>query len=356
MARIVYGVAGEGFGHSSRSHLIGKRLIDAGHDVMFAGSNKSLEYLKLYFGDRVKEVFGLTFEYEHGKINAFATIKKNLRRFYADELNRQLFKEHIEPFSPDLVITDFEPFTAWWAIRNKVPYISIDNEHILTHCKLESIKGQFLAHFNAWFVTRSYYFCPKAYVIISFFNAPVKSKNVYLVPPAVRPVLEQFAASAGDYILVYSTIDGGLEKLLDVFNNKFKQYKFILYGFNQARQAGNCTLKERSTEGFITDLAHCRGVIASAGLSLISECLYFKKKMLLLPIPGQYEQVLNAYYVQKLGLGFAAADVDEQSLSAFLAELEKPMPNDDRILWASNEKFFESLRPIFNKLPMPISL
>ena len=46
MARIIYGVAGEGFGHSSRSHLIGQRFIDAGHDVMFVGSQKSLLYLK----------------------------------------------------------------------------------------------------------------------------------------------------------------------------------------------------------------------------------------------------------------------------------------------------------------------
>jgi len=38
MAKIIYAVAGEGFGHSSRSHLIGQRFIDAGHDVMFAGS------------------------------------------------------------------------------------------------------------------------------------------------------------------------------------------------------------------------------------------------------------------------------------------------------------------------------
>ena len=28
MARIIYAVAGEGFGHSSRSHLTGQRLID----------------------------------------------------------------------------------------------------------------------------------------------------------------------------------------------------------------------------------------------------------------------------------------------------------------------------------------
>ena len=30
MAKILYGVAGEGFGHSSRSELIGKRLVEAG--------------------------------------------------------------------------------------------------------------------------------------------------------------------------------------------------------------------------------------------------------------------------------------------------------------------------------------
>ena len=36
MAKIIYGVAGEGFGHSSRSHLIGQRLLDAGNDVIGA--------------------------------------------------------------------------------------------------------------------------------------------------------------------------------------------------------------------------------------------------------------------------------------------------------------------------------
>ena len=58
MAGIIYAVAGEGFGHSSRSHLIGQRLIDAGHDCGFVGSQKSLLYLKQYFGQRVKAIFG----------------------------------------------------------------------------------------------------------------------------------------------------------------------------------------------------------------------------------------------------------------------------------------------------------
>ena len=44
MARIIYGVAGKGFGHSSRSHLIGQRLLAAVHEVMFIGYHKSLTY------------------------------------------------------------------------------------------------------------------------------------------------------------------------------------------------------------------------------------------------------------------------------------------------------------------------
>ncbi|HUW18089.1 MAG TPA: hypothetical protein VMW16_02180 [Sedimentisphaerales bacterium] len=39
--------------------MIGQRLIDAGHDVMFVGPQKSLVYLKQYFGERVREIFGL---------------------------------------------------------------------------------------------------------------------------------------------------------------------------------------------------------------------------------------------------------------------------------------------------------
>jgi uncharacterized protein (TIGR00661 family) len=78
MAKIIYGVAGEGFGHSSRSHLTGQRLIDAGHDVMFVGSQKSLLYLKQYFGQRVREIFGLSFAFVDGQQAELRTFQRTL--------------------------------------------------------------------------------------------------------------------------------------------------------------------------------------------------------------------------------------------------------------------------------------
>lgn len=78
--------------------------------------------------------------------------------------------------------------------------------------------------------------------------------------------------------------------------------------------------------------------------------------MLLLPISGQYEQMLNAYYIEKLGLGISAQQLHEQVVDRFLAEADKPMPTNKKILWPDNDKFFEILQNQLNKLSEPISI
>jgi len=356
MARIIYGVAGEGFGHSSRSHLIGQKLIDSGHDVMFVGSQKSLLYLKQYFGRRVKEIFGLSFAFEDGRVDKSETLKKNLLKLpEGNRINDELFREHFEPFEPELVISDFEPFSAWWAWRKNVPFISIDHEHMLTLCELEHQKRNWLSHLTAKVVTECHYVGAAVYVIINFFRTPLRIDSAVLVPPVVRPVVCELEALQGEYILLYSTTGSGREQLTEILN-KFDGQKFYIYGFNESLEYKNCIFKERSTEGFLKDLAGARGVIASAGFSLLSECLYLKKKMLLLPLAGQYEQIINGHYIQKLGLGLSAEKLDEEIIARFIDELDKPMPDDERILWPDNDEFFKTLQNVLNKLDNPICL
>ncbi len=356
MARIIYGVAGEGFGHSSRSHLIGQRLMDAGHDVMFVGSAKSLLYLKQYFGERVKEIFGLSFAYQDGRIDKSETLKQNLIRLpEANRQNDELFRKHFEPFRPDLVISDFEPFSAWWAWRKRVPFISIDHEHMLTLCKLEHRMENWFSRLTASLVTECHYIGAVAYVIINFFKAPLRMESVVLAPPVVRPIVMQQEAKQGEHIVLYSTSSEGEQELRRTLA-KFGQQKFLVYGFNKSAEYKNCVFKKRSTESFLADLASARGVVASAGFSLLSECLYLKKKMLLIPVVGQYEQMINAHYIEKLGLGVSAEKLDDNVLGSFLDELDKPMPADDRILWPNNDRLFEILQQTLNKLHKPVSI
>ncbi len=356
MAKIIYAVAGEGFGHSSRSHLIGQRLLDAGHDCIFVGSQKSLLYLKQYFGERVKEIFGLSFAFIDGRIDKSETLKRNLMKLpEGNKINEELFTKHFEPFGPDLVISDFEPFSAWWAWRKRVPFISIDHEHMLSHCQLEHQGKNWFSRMTARVVTECHYVGAVAYIIVNFFDAPLSVDSAVLAPPIIRPVVRSLKARAGGHILLYSTTGEDQEQLRELLC-KFSEQKFYIYGFKKDFEYKNCIFKKRSTEGFLGDLAGAKGVIASAGFSLISECMYLKKKMLMLPLAGQYEQIINAHYIQKLGLGISAEKLDEAVLARFLDELDKPMPDDERIIWPDNDRFFDILQELLNRLHRPISI
>ncbi len=356
MARIIYAVAGEGFGHASRVHLVGQRFLEAGHDVLFATSHRALLYLREYFGERVKEIFGLTFDYSKGYVDPFATVWKNLSRITdANRLNRKLFDQAYRPFQPDLVVTDFEPFSGWWAWRSKVPFISISNEHMLIFCELEHRLRHIIGRIQANVVTRLHYLGACAYVVTNFFKAPLTSDKVILAPPIVRSMVTRLEPSNAGHITIYWTTGTHEDRFRNVLG-RFPGQKFHIYGFNKRAEWKNCTFKERSTEGFLTDLAASRGVIASAGFSLISECLYLRKRMLLLPLAGQYEQLINARYVEKLGLGVWARQLDERILSRFLERIDEPTSQDDRILWPNNDTFFEILRDALSRLDRPLSI
>ncbi len=173
---------------------------------------------------------------------------------------------YIEPFAPDLVVTDFEPFSAWWAWRHRVPFISIDNEHLLILCKLDHRLSDLFGRLSAAVVVRGHYFGARAYIVTSFFK-PRQCKGAILAPPIVRPAIARLQPSDAGHIVVYATTGTQEEQWRDVLGGLAPQ-KFHIYGFNKNVEWKNCVFKETSAEGFATDLASAKGVIASAGYSL----------------------------------------------------------------------------------------
>ena len=208
---------------------------------------------------------------------------------------------------------------------------------------------------TAGVVTESYYVAAIAYVIVNFFEAPLKIDSAVLAPPIIRGQVSSLTPTIGEHILLYSTTGTDRNALLEILHS-FSDHKFLIYGFGQNSRDKNCIFKPRSTEGFLEDLASCRAVIASAGFSLISECLHLRKKMLLLPLAGQYEQIINAQYAEMLGLGISAEKLDSNNLASFLDLIEKPMPKNSKILWPDNDKFFNVLQQTLNKLHRPIDI
>ena len=84
---------------------------------------------------------------------------------------------------------------------------------------------------------------------------------------------------------------------------------------------GNLRFQPFSEDRFIDDLASCRAVIAGGGFTLMGEAVYLRKPMLAVPLGGQFEQVLNARYLELEGYGKHAERLGARTVLDFIAAI-----------------------------------
>src|SRR6185369_886647 len=121
--------------------------------------------------------------------------------------------------------------------------------------------------------------------------------------------------SRGEHVLVYQTSDTFTELVPTL---QRLPGKFIVYGLKRDAQLGNVTLKDFSEDGFVRDLASARAVLAGGGVSLMGEAVQLGKPLLSVPLEGQFEQTLNALYLQQLGYGEYHRALSESGIASFL--------------------------------------
>ena len=100
-------------------------------------------------------------------------------------------------------------------------------------------------------------------------------------------------------------------------------HEFRVYGMGRVGKEGNVTLREFSEAGFVEDLRTARAVIAGGGFTVLSEALSLGVPVLSVPIELQFEQELNARYLEKLGYGSFAESFNEADILGFLGKLDQ---------------------------------
>ncbi len=337
MANILYGVNGEGSGHSTRAKEVIKHLLSKGHSVHVASFDRGLRNLSADFP--VTEIYGMGFAYVENQVRYRKTVLKNLITLpQAAKGFRQLSRLAAE-WNINLVCTDFEPLSYHVGHHRKVPVISIDNQHALTHARIEYPKEFRKKAAAAKLVTRLMIPHATEYLITTFFPAQLKRRRGVLVPPILRQeVLDSDPTDAG-HVLVYVT--SPLQALAAMLRRI--REPFVCYGFNRGGVDGNLTFKKPSLPGFLADLASCKAVIANAGFSLISEALHFGKPYLAVPVRHQFEQTFNAYYLDKCGYGGYWQEPDKEKIESFLFNVEFYRENLARYPRQDNSRLFSKL-------------
>jgi uncharacterized protein (TIGR00661 family) len=323
--RILYGVTGEGMGHATRSKVVCEHLVARGHEVKIVVSGRAHAFLSRSFPD-VVEIKGLSIRYVDNAMDRDGSVARNVlaapQMLYA---NASRYFEDVVHFEPDIVISDFDSFAWFFAKRHGLPIVSIDNQQIIARCKHEkSIKEKAKLDYQVTkaFVKAKLPGCDH-YIITTFFFPPIKKKfleETTLVPPILRlPVLEaKGRARFGNHVLVYQTSTS--DKSLIPTLNAIEGERFIVYGLRRNAHHGNCQLKEFSEDGFVEDLAQAKAVVSNGGLSLIGEAVYLGKPVYSVPVKHQFEQIMNARYLEELGYGLCADLIDGDVLRLFLRE------------------------------------
>jgi uncharacterized protein (TIGR00661 family) len=360
--RILYGVVGEGMGHATRSKVTCEHLVERGHEVKIVVSGRAHGFLAKSFPD-VVQIKGLTIRYVDNRMDRDGTLAKNLLAapgLVAD--NVQAYYDKVVGWEPDVVITDFDSFAYLFAKRHGLPIISIDNQQIISRCKLDPAvkKGVKVDYQMTKAFVRAKLPACDHYIVTTFFEPPIRKKfrdSTTLVPPILRhAILEaKDRAKVGDHVLVYQTSSSDSQLLPQL--GELREHRFLVYGMKRHDQKGpagktpsNCVVRDFSEEGFVEDLATAQAVVCNGGLSLIGEALYLGKPIFSVPVKNQFEQVLNARYLEELGYGLTADALDPQILRLFLRERPKYAGRVAKHQQDGNERLFHRVDGLLKKV------
>lgn len=283
--RILYGIQGTGHGHISRAkELLPELSKYASVEVIFSACSNlpdlrtPVKYSK----------YGISLAYDR---NGGVDILDTLLDFHPIRFIRDVQSISITDY--DLVISDYEPVSAWSARLKSVPSVALSHQAaFLSQNTPRPRKRSWVAEMILQ------HFAPAEYSMGFHF----KRYDDFIEPPIIRSDIRALEVTADNHITVY--LPAYHHKILQKIFAPFTHVEWHIF-------SPTCTekIKERNfriypigDRPFLDSLASCEGVICGAGFETCAEAMYLGKKLLAIPINNQYEQECNAAALEGLGV------------------------------------------------------
>lgn len=345
MMKVFYGVQGTGNGHITRAREMAKAFAEAGVEVTYLFSGRdAANYFDMEIFNGYQALTGLTFHTQNGDVSYLKTA------FHAHPINFIKEVKVLDFSGYDLVISDFEPVTAWAAKLRKKKVLGIGHQYAFNH-RIPREGGDLIAE------SVMKYFAPTRQNIglhWHHFGQPI-------LPPIIA-TLEPPPDYVANKIVVYLPFENPDEVIRLLV--PFKAFDFMFYtSAPVASPSEHIRIRALSRDGFHNDLYDCAGIISNAGFELVSEALQLGKKILVKPLHSQLEQISNAAALKQLGYGRIMNDLDAKAIAHWLQNPHRvrvTYPNVAQILvrWMLNgmppidEDFIESSWSAVNVLQL----
>lgn len=284
--KILYAIQGTGNGHLSRARdivpILQNKRIDL--DLLVSGTQADvgLPYDIKYKLKGCSFIFG-----KKGGVDMWRTYL----RTNAARLQKEIKDIPVSDY--DLVINDFEPVSAWACKLKHRPCISLSHQAaVLSPFAPKPKKNDPLGKLilkNYAPTTRQYGFHFKRY-----------EDNIFT--PIIRQEVRNTTRTTGIHYTVYLPSYSD-EKILSMLS-KIKSVEWRVFSKHNRSKIfyKNITVAPIDNEAFIQSMASSRGVLCGAGFETPAETMYMGKKLMVVPMRGQYEQQCNAAALKEMGV------------------------------------------------------
>ena len=319
--RIFYSLCGEGLGHAIRSAVVIEYLIKEGYDLVVFASDRAYDYLSNKF-ENVYYIGGFNTVYEDNRVRNKKTFAYNMKDVPSDLThNMRIMYKLANKFKPDIVVSDFEFYANLLSHMLRIPLISIDNMHVLTEANYSASPKYSKDRLFSEAVVHAFIQKARRTLIYSYFYPKLKNpETTKYVKPIIRDSIMELKPKVGEHILVYQTSQSN-EKLLELLKENSDK-EFIIYGFNKDERDENLLFRKFSEDQLYEDFKDAKCVITNGGFSFITEALQLEKPVLSIPVNKQFEQILNAIYIDRLGYGKHHDKITQNILDNFLDNVE----------------------------------
>jgi len=302
--KILYAVQATGNGHISRAmELLPYLRVYGQVDVFLSGANSQLR-ADLPVRYRSK---GLTLFYNDGGGLDYPKIIRNLNPIRVWKEVKEL---PVEKY--DVVVNDFECITSLACAWKKVPSVNFGHQASFQSAltprpaKKDIVGESILKHF----ARASSYLGLHFEKYDDFIFTPVIKKEILRAKPATKNHIAVYLSSYSD------------EVLLKCFH-RLPLFRFQVFS-KQVKQPvinGNTTFIPVNNRLFTEIMIDSMGVITGAGFETPAEALQLQKKLMVIPIRGQYEQLCNAAALERLGVKLLQK-IDESFAASFYEWIE----------------------------------
>jgi uncharacterized protein (TIGR00661 family) len=325
--KILYALQGTGNGHISRASDILPVLLHYGKvDVAVSGSQNEIET-----GINIKyHLKGLGFVF--GKKGGIA-MWPSISQASLTRLVQEVYHFPVQAY--DLVINDFEPVTAWACQFRKVPCIALGHQAALS---LENVPLPKINDPLGKLIIQHY--APSHASVGYHFDS--YSKDVF--SPVIRSGIRSLRTETRSHYTVYLPAYDAFYIASLLAQIKGVKWQIFSKRNIKANINSSVTIEPIHAENFACSLASCKGVLCGAGFETPAEALFLGKKLLVIPMAGQYEQQCNAYALMQLGVPVIRRLTDDAMMQL------KNWVSSDRIVQVKwEDTTAQSLNRVFQK-------